>query len=193
MSLLIDSSKAGEKIDVFLCELEKLIKLPFYDGEDRKNDLDIRIRTFVNATFSDGRDKLRSYTGLAFAIAGYEKTREEKQKDYEDSLKRKKRHLIAWKEEIELSMDVNSKSSELDKLKSKIEETNLESLRRKKVVETKFFGAVIELLDFQRNLIKEKEQNTKAIIKIQQDIEDMKNMLTDILKNENDAEKKNDI
>ncbi len=177
MSLKIDANKAKLKIDEFLSETDILLEKSYTEGKEQKYGLNTRIRNFVNMAFSDSKEKIKSYTGLIFAIAGHQKNPYEEQKDYEDCLKKKRRHLIAWKEEVELNLDTTSESTKLNKIKDQIEETGLESERRQKVAETKFFGAVIELLDFQRNLIKEKEQTTKAIIEMKKDISDIKEML----------------
>jgi len=178
MSLKIEVSKANEKINQFLEEIEQLLKLSYSEGKEKKYDLDVRIRNFVQAVFTDSKEKIKSYVGFAFAIVGQEKTSAEKQSDYEDSLKQKRRHLIAWKEEIELNKEVKEETSKLDKLHSKISETNLETKRREEVAKSKFYGAVIELLDIQRNTIKDKEQVTKALIEMQKDIADIKELLT---------------
>jgi len=176
MVLKINTNKAKIKVEEFLSEIEKLMKEPYSrNNEDKKTDLNARITNFVRATFQDPEEKINSYKDFVFFIG--EKTQMEKRHDYENSLKKKKRHLIAWKEEIELNEETDSESENLDEINKKIKKADLESERRQKVTESKFYGAVMELLDFQRNLIKEKEQTTKAIIEIKKDILDIKDML----------------
>lgn len=184
MGLTIQPEKALEKINSFIAETDKLLQKNYSEGKEEYYGLDVRIRTFVNAAFSDSKQKISSYSGFFIAAVGHEPTHVEKQKDYLDDLKRTRRHLVAWKEEVELNFEVSSDSSKLNKIKSQINETGLEVARRQKVAEEKFYGAVIELLDFQRNLIKEKEQTTKSIIEIKKDITDIKEMISRLLKNE---------
>lgn len=178
MSVKIDISKAEKKIDKFLEEIEELLKLSYSEGEEKKYDLDARVENFVKVAFTDYKEKRKSYIGLIFEIIGEEKTSAEKQRDYENGLKRRRRHLVAWKEELELKKEVKEEKSNLDKLRSKITKADLETERREEVAKSKFYGAVIELLDIQRDVIKDKEKGTKAIIEMQKDIADIKELLT---------------
>jgi hypothetical protein len=178
MSVKIDISKAEKRIDKFLGEVEKLLKLSYSEGEEKKYDLDAEVKNFVRVAFTDYKEKIKSYIGLIVEITGVEKTSAEKQRDYESSLKRRRRHLVAWKEELRLKKEVEEERSDLDKLRSKITKADLETKRREKVAKSKFYGAVIELLDIQRDTIKDKEQGTKAIIEMQKDIADIKELLT---------------
>jgi len=183
MTLKIDAQKANEKIKVFLAEVEELLKLSYNEGKEDDYGLDTRIRNFVKMAFSDGNDKIKSYSGIFIAIGGHEETAEEKQRDYLNGLKRRKRHLTAWKEEVEVYIDTQQESNKVDKISSEIEKTGLETNRRKNVAEGKFYGAVIELLDLQRTHIKDKEQVTKSIINIEKEIADMKKMISHLVDN----------
>lgn len=180
MTLKIDAQKAKERIEVFLAEVEELLKLSYNEGKEKDYGLDTRIRNFVKMAFSDGNDKIKSYSGFFMAIGGHEETAEEKQRDYLNGLKRSKRHLTAWKEEVEVYIDTQQGTNKVEKISSEIEKAGLETIRRKNVAESKFYGAVIELLDLQRNHIKDKEQITKSIINIEKEIADMKKMISEI-------------
>jgi len=168
MSLKIDSLKGKEKIEAFLNEVEELLKLSYVEGKEKDYTLDTRIRNFVKMAFSDGDSKIKSYSGFWIGST-HEQTTEEQQKDYLDGLKRRKRHLTAWKEEVELYLDTQQDTNKVDKIGLEIEKTGLEATRRKNVAEGKFYGAVIELLDLQRSYIKDKEQTTKSIINIEKE------------------------
>ena len=182
MSLKVDTKKAPEKIDCFISEIDALLNKSYTEGDEPTYSLDIRIRNFAQAAFSDSKEKISSYNGFHFAFLGDEKkkTPDEEQDDYIKRLKQKRRHLIAWKEEVELNTEISSDSQKITEIKEQIEEKGLESKRRQKVAETKFYGAVIELLDFQRNILKEKEQTTKSIIEIKKEISDIKEMVKNI-------------
>ena len=127
--------------------------------------------------FTDHERKIRSYVG--FIVGGHRETPTEKQKKYENNLKQKKRHLVAWKEEIELNKEIKKDQSKLDKINSKITETGVEADRRENVARSKFYGSVIELLDMQRKALKDKEQTDKLIVEMQKDIADIKEMLSE--------------
>lgn len=182
MSLKIPPEKAMEKIETFIQETDKLLQKNYSESKEEYYELDTRIRTFINAAFDDAKQKINSYSGFSVVVVGREHTPEEKQEDYLGDLKRVKRHLVAWKEEIELNLEGIEKSDRLDKIRSKIEEQDLEPERRQKVAESKAWGAIIELLDFQRDLIKEKEQTTKAIIEIKKEVADIKEMIQQLSK-----------
>jgi hypothetical protein len=181
MTLKIEPEVAKKKIDEFLPEVESLLKLNHRDGQEKYYALDTRIRNFASTTFTDSKEKIQSMAGVYIAVVGYEKSEVEEQKEYIDELNRKKRHILAWKEEVELVMESLSQSNKVSKVEQEIKEADLEAARREKVAESKFFGAVIELLDIQRNLIKDKEQTTKKITEIQNDISDLKSMFQKIL------------
>jgi len=184
MGLKIQPEKAMEKVLDFIQETDKLLQKNYSEGKEEYYGLDTRIRNFVNAAFDDAKQKIASYSGLAIGVIGRELTPEKKQNNYLDDLKRTRRHLVAWKEEIELNLEASEESNKLTKIKSQIEEQELEATRRKTVAESKYWGAVIELLDFQRDLIKEKEKTTKAIIEINKEIADIKEMIKQMLNKE---------
>ncbi len=105
MTLNISTDKAEAKLKEFLAENERLMSLSYEQGRTGKSALDTRIRNFARAAFSDSQQKIKSYTGLVFAIGGRERTPQEKQDDYNESLGRKEQHLKAWLEEVELNKD----------------------------------------------------------------------------------------
>ena len=76
--------------------------------------------------------------------------------------------------------NTNEKDDDIKLLKidEKIKEVNLEKERRKGVAEQKFYGAVIELLDFQRDIIKQKEERNKEVIEIKNRLSKLENLFS---------------
>lgn len=116
MSLNIDPNKALDLVDDYLSEIEELLKLSFSEGNSKKSDLDSRIEGFVRSAFESGDEKGYSSSPSIFVRSlGHVPTENEKQKDYISSLKRMRRHLITFKEEIDVST-YNISKSETDVL-----------------------------------------------------------------------------
>ena len=76
--------------------------------------------------------------------------------------------------------NTNEKDDDIKLLKidEKIKEVNLEKERRKGVAEQKFYGAVIELLDFQRDIIKQREERNKEVIEIKNRLSKLENLFS---------------
>lgn len=102
MSILIDAKKVIEKIDEFILEIDELFKENYNEGIEKKQDLDDRIKKFIGISFSDSKEKLKLYTVFSFFLVGHEKTKSEKQKEYDNSLKKIRKHLVDWKEEAKI-------------------------------------------------------------------------------------------
>lgn len=106
----IDLNAVARRIDGFLEEIDKLIKLPPEQGEDKKSELDIRITRFIRAAFPDGEVKLEEYKASVHSprpiIAG-ETEEEQARREYTETLLAMKSHLIALKDEIELRKEIS--------------------------------------------------------------------------------------
>jgi len=76
------------------------------------------------------------------------------------------------------STNEESEDTKLSKIEEKIKDVNLEKERRKGVAEQKFYGAVIELLDFQRDIIKQKEESNKEFNEIKSRLSKLENVFS---------------
>jgi hypothetical protein len=71
-------------------------------------------------------------------------------------------------------LDLISSSDKLGKKREQILEEKAEAQRRSAVVETKLWGAVIELIDLQRDQLKTKGQQNEQMVEIRKNLEDIK-------------------
>ncbi|WP_231184709.1 DUF4145 domain-containing protein [Haladaptatus sp. DYF46] len=112
MALQIDPKKARKRIDEFLEQIDSLLDKRYNEGEDEKRSMSTKIDNFAEVAFSEGKEKKNSlHPSVRVATLG-EKSPGRKQEDYEESLKRKRRHLEAWKEQIELEEGMSSIDNE---------------------------------------------------------------------------------
>ena len=102
------------------------------------------------------------------------------EKDYLNEIKRVKRYLIAYKEELQFQNETINTPFKLDKLESKIKEKKLEAQRRQEVTETKFYGAAIEIIDRLRDELKDRSKINEDVIEIKRDIKEIKVILNKI-------------
>jgi len=189
MTLKIKAEVVLDKVNKFMSNLKELKQLSYSVGRDKMYDIDGSVKSLITVAFENAKERQKSYNGF-WIMTTAEKTPQEEQEDYIGDLDSRIRTLKSWKEEMELIIETSTESSKIDKietevksskiekLKSQIKEKGLEAERRGKVVEAKFNGAVIELLDMQRNMLKDKTENTKSLIALQKDIGDIKEMLS---------------
>jgi len=108
MTLQIDAHKARKRINEFLEQIDDLLEKRYDEGKDEKRRMSTKLDNFAKVAFSDGEEKKESlYSPAAVATFGQEAPHK-KQNRYEESLKRKKRNLEAWKEQIELEEEMDS-------------------------------------------------------------------------------------
>jgi len=88
-----------------------------------------------------------------------------------------RRFLVSMKDSLKLRESVEIKDDKLDKLRHKVKEKEIESERREKVTETKFYGAAIEIIDRLRDELRNYKTISEQIISIEGDIEEIKKML----------------
>ena len=161
-------------------KIDEIIKKSYREGKDEKRQLDTTIRNFIRTTFLDGEAKLRDYQSAVhsyFLVGGHEETEQEKQDDYISRLKTMKNHLVAFQEELKLKLATHNNMSQLDDIESETKVRDAEARRRASVVEGKLWGAVIELIDMQRNELKKKDELNKEIIEIKKELKDLKSIL----------------
>ena len=181
----IDIAEAIKTIDEFISELDTLLKKSYREGTDRKRELDATIQNFVRAVFPDGEKKLEDYrrsVHFYFGVVGYEETEEEKQEDYVSRLKSMRNHLVAYKKELQLRLTSRKKSSRLDEIERETQIREAEARRRAVVVEGKLWGAVIELIDMQRDELKKRGELNQEIIELRKGVRDLKSMFIELNK-----------
>jgi hypothetical protein len=105
MSLKIDPKIALKKVDAYLEETEVLLGKSYKEGEGEKSELWLRIEGFLNQAFEDGTNKINQLIGFHVGVLGYVKSSAEEQRDYEDDLNKLKRHLMKYREEINLVLE----------------------------------------------------------------------------------------
>lgn len=179
MGIKIKPEKISEKVAEYVGQLEELKKVDYSLGQSKMYSIDAKVKYFLTVAFDDFKERNRDYQGFSSFVTGL--TPEEEQRFYISDVEGRIRTLKAWDEEIKLIIETMKDSSKIDELKEQIEEKKLESARREKVAETKFYGAVIELLDLQRNILKDREENTKILITIQREIQELRDSINKIL------------
>ena len=182
----INSESAMKVVEEYIEKVNELLKKSYKDGLDEKLELDTTIQNFIRTTFVDGESKLKDYRSSVhfyIGVVGYEETEQEKQDDYISRLKTIKNHLVAFREELKLKAATHEKSSKFDKIENETQIRDAEARRRASVVEGKLWGAVIELLDVQRNELKKKDELTQEIIDIKKEIKDLKSIFLKLAEN----------
>jgi len=171
----LDPKKAKERFEEYLNEIENLKGVPDEGGGDElRNGLDEKIRSLINLAFDDAKEKLARYNvnpyfGLSTNMSEGER-RNAHQSYHESRLRLMKQYVVGYCEELSLIMDTDTKTEELSEIEAKIKKSALETDRREEVAKSKFFGAVIEMLDFQRNELKRRSETDKEISEIKNSI-----------------------
>ncbi len=96
--------------------------------------------------------------------------------------------LYGVKGEIKMRSSFQEEIKKIDKIDKELKNTKKESERRANVANSKFYGAVIELLDIQRKELKKKDELTKTLVKIDNKLDALLN-LKQLEKEEEDKEK----
>jgi len=189
----IDSNEAIKKFDECIKQIEELKKSNQKEGKNKKKELDEKIRALVNTIFEDSNDKLSRYesnSGLVLSTGMSETEVDEALNDaYQSDLDQMKSYVVGFLEELKIISETKEKTGKLDELEGKIKEVNLEKERRQGVAEQKFYGAVIELLDFQRNELKRRNENTQDISEIKSKIMKLEDNVTKKSNSENSVKK----
>jgi hypothetical protein len=121
MSLEIEPEKARKRIDEFLEQIDELLEKQYNEGKEEKRSMSTKLDNFAEVAFSNGEQKKsKLHRSIAVSTIGG-KSPQKKQRDYENSLKRKRRNLEAWKEQIELEEGTTSQNDNRSKEYSDIE------------------------------------------------------------------------
>lgn len=110
MTLEIEPNKARERIDEFLEQIDELLDKRYDEGKEEKRAMSTKLDNFAEVAFSDGKEKKSSLHRSVGVVSLSEKSPRKKQEEYEESLKRKRRNLHAWKEQIDLEEGTDSES-----------------------------------------------------------------------------------
>lgn len=109
MNSKIDPDVGIKKIDTYLEEVETLLTLPYNQGEKRKDQLERKIKGFIQAVFKDDEIKIQYFDSDRSYRTSIEGT---KQKKYIKDLETIKNHLLAFKDELELFSSSRKNPSE---------------------------------------------------------------------------------
>lgn len=180
--LEISPEKAEEKIEGYISQIEGLLEIGYEEGKDEKRQVKKNLEVFLEAAFSDGDEKVNDLHPM---VIGGGKSQEE---TYRDDLNRWLRNLRSWKEIVELEEESQEQKSKVNNLESDVEEAELEAKRRENVAKQKFEGAVIELLDLQRDRIKENEEINKEIKELKKGIEEIKEVLERVVEEQREGD-----
>lgn len=101
----IGPKKALERINGYLSEIERLKKVGQVAGESEREDLNYKIKAFLNNAFDVPENKIREYdqyVNAFFEVIGKEKTYKEKENEYQQNLREMETMLKSYREELEM-------------------------------------------------------------------------------------------
>ena len=134
----------------------------------------------------DSKSKLERFEKTPFYIVSTGMTEQEKEQNsrdyYQRCLQMMENNVVGFLEELNLIIDTNKQSTKLSKIEGEIEEKKLEAKRRKTVVETKVYGAEIEIITILREELKRRGENTKVIAELNSKISRIEDAITQFQK-----------
>lgn len=151
---------------------------------DKYRDVAVQLQQLMRTFFNDAENRIGDYNDSINIAAGRDNWR--KTGIFLEQAKVTKRYLNSIKDSIKLRMTTKIKEDKLDILKKETEEKSLEAKRRGTVVETKIYGAAMEMIDKLRGELKNNKNLFEEIITIKRDLKEIKDNLNILL-----AEKKN--
>jgi len=179
----IDIEEASKRVDSYISEIDKLLKMHYKQGSEKKRELDTIIQSFIRTALPNGKEKLddyRSSVHFYVGIVGYEPSEEEEQEDYTSRLQTMRNHLVAYREELQLILNSKEKRSKLGKIREETRIAGAEAERRASVLDSKVLGAIMELLDMQRQELKRRTTLDQEIINLRKEITDLKSMFNEL-------------
>ncbi len=179
----INPNEALRKVEEYIKKVDELLKKSYREGSDEKEELITLVKSFIRATFVNDEKKLGDFKKARpfyIAIVGKEDTEEEKQDYYISHLKRIRNHLLAFKEELSLIISSEKDSKIINELEKQTNELELEAKRRSAVAEEKRWGAMIELIQMQREELKKRGFLSQEIIGIKKEISEIKTILMEL-------------
>lgn len=184
-NMTIDVELALKKVDEYIDQIDVLLHESHTKGEKKLDEINASIKNFIRIAFQDGEKKLSDYKHsfpMYVGILGREDTEEEKQEYYLKKLGSIRNNLVAYQQELQLRLSSTKKKSKLDRIESETKISEAEAKRRATVVETKLWGAVIELIDMQRDELKKRGELTQEIIGLRTELGQLKMRLVEFLK-----------
>lgn len=151
---IIDNEECIEPYRDVCVQMYQLIRTLFPDADNRIKDMD------------ESRDAAAKRDG-----PGSERT------IFMQQAKTVRRYLVSIKDSLQLRESTEVQDIKLDKLKKQLGEKEVESKRREKVTETKFYGAAIEIIDRLREQLKGEKDIKEDMINLRNDINEIKEVL----------------
>jgi len=146
---------------------------------DKYRDLNVQMKQLIRTLFPDAEKRLKD-EDESMNIAVNRDSSFETRVSFMEQAKATRRYLISIKDSLKLREAVEIKDDKLEKLKRKVGEKELEAERREKVVETKAYGAIIEVIDRLREQLRNEGDIKQEILNIRNDISDLKDILRNV-------------
>ncbi len=171
-----------KRVEKLILNINKIIDEGAFSNNskmlDGARDMTIQTKQLIRTLFSDATDRMSDFVGsMKNAVK-----RDRGTKYFKEQAKVIRRYLVVIKDSLESRETIELKESKLDKIDKKLREMEVESKRREKVAETKFWGASIEMIDKLREQIKEDGTIKEEIINIKTELKEIKEMLVKIKK-----------
>ena len=154
---------------------------------DKFRDIYIQKTQLLRTLFPDADKRIKDEDENTIAAAKRDDKRDGRELFIEQA-KVMRRYLISMRNSIELRLSSEKKEDKLDNLRKKVVEKEVESERRKKVTETKFYGAAIEIIDRLRDQLKNDGDIKQEIINIKNELSEIKETLVTISKKSDSKE-----
>jgi len=175
--------------ETMIAECQSLISQGANEKKDKESvekyrDILARMNQLIRTLFSDAEVRLKEHQEMKSNAAlrdTYLKTGE-----FVNQVKATKRFIEAIVANLEIRKTSEVKDSRLEKLEFQLGEKEIESKRREKVTETKFWGGAIELIDRLRNELKESSNVKADLVDMKRDIKEIKEILSSINKSPSD-------
>ena len=155
--------------------IRNLLKVGFEDGKERADRFTIEGGNYYKNLQNQIRSHMAGLTNSQSKFLQHVRWHEIKVKEFLDELKIKKE--LIQKTELKPTDLANQKLLELQE---EIQKAKLEAERRKAVVETKTYGAQIEIITALRNELKRRDENTKIIAKLNDKISNIEEQISQL-------------
>lgn len=119
MGIKIKPEVIREKLVDYIRRLEELKRISYSQGKDKMYSVDANIKSFLRVAFEDPKERNRDYQGIAIAISNLPPEKE--QEFYLSDITSRIRTLEAWKGEMELIIETNECSLNIEKVESRKE------------------------------------------------------------------------
>lgn len=162
---------SNKLIDEYITKVRSCIPAS-KDKYDDLKEIKFKIIQLIRSIYPNSAEVIKEFIDSMKAAHKYELNG-----FYTKQAKVMESYLLALKDYIYLNTNSKNEGKRLDSLKNEIEEKRIESLRRKKVTETKFYGAAIEIIDRLRAELKGRSRIEADLITIKDDIKDIKRLL----------------